>query len=79
LTLHILSSQNRFYEAFCSKEDAILLIEDGVYQDLQTTLSTYVLGADRKARGLSLQPDRTEIDYDGMVELCAQHNKVVSW
>ncbi|MBB1073395.1 sulfurtransferase complex subunit TusB [Rhodoferax sp. 4810] len=72
----------------------ILLFEDGVYGALQgsqiaahmqqtlTTNKIYVLGADLKARGFDtdrLIPGMAVVEYDGFVELVAQHDKVQAW
>ena len=69
--------------------DAILFIEDGVYHcasqtNLQTIdgkLKVYGLREDMLARAtLSKTMDRVEaIDTARFVELCCEHDKVVSW
>jgi tRNA 2-thiouridine synthesizing protein B len=77
-----------------ASKQSVLLIEDAVYALLpgSTALSNisllpdevrmYVLDADMQARGLALDdlPKRIEpINYDRMVEICAQSSKVLSW
>ncbi|MFN3581158.1 MAG: sulfurtransferase complex subunit TusB [Pseudomonas sp.] len=77
-----------------NSHQALLLIEDAVYALmprssslaslglLPPSIKLYVLEADLQARGMALDslPERvTRIDYLGMVELCAQSNKVLSW
>lgn len=71
--------------------DAILLIEDGVYNALQTSAvvaqaesacTWYVLADDAKARGL--QPEQCHaaiqwVDYAGFVTLTEQHSSICSW
>ena len=73
---------------------AVLLIEDGVIAAMQgtkysqsvteamTNISFYVLGPDLKARGLS-ESNVVEgvkvVDYDGFVDLTADHDSVQSW
>jgi tRNA 2-thiouridine synthesizing protein B len=73
-----------------SNGDALLLLEDGVYCALDNDHSLlqlpegvrcYVLAADVAARGLGarLKPDITLIDDAGFVQLCCDHDKVLSW
>lgn len=72
-----------------SPGDAILFIEDGVYhcgseQDLKVVIETmkiYGLREDMLARAtLSKAIDGIElIDTNRFVELCCEHDKVVSW
>ena len=75
----------------CGVDDAIVLIEDGVYaaladgEWLQTLLSKtaaiYVLQPDAAARGLvnRLAPTIHAIDYAGFVQLCVDHPKILAW
>jgi len=73
---------------------SILLIEDGVYAALENAahaekitgrledFSFYVLGPDVAARGLGdslLIEGLTVVDYEGFVDLVAQHNATQSW
>lgn len=72
----------------------ILLLEDAVYAALQGTglsgeiagrsrdFQFYALGPDLAARGLSKKPviDGVKIiDYEGFVDLVAEHDAVHSW
>jgi len=71
--------------------DSILLIEDGVYHCLSSTLLTdeyakenkvqvYALSEDALARGISIDNNNiTFIDYAKFVELTLTHDKVISW
>lgn len=69
--------------------DAILFIEDGVYQGvslanlqgIEKTVNLYGLREDMLARAtLSKTMDRVEaIDTNRFVELCGEHDKVLSW
>ncbi len=73
--------------------DAVLMIEDGVYgaasgtamSDAVTGLGAgvklYVLGPDMAARGISgkLADGITQIDYDGFVDLVADHDRTQNW
>lgn len=74
--------------------DSILLIEDGVYAAAAETehaekissrledFTFYVLGPDVDARGLgdkSLIDGVTVVDYEGFVDLAAEHEVTQSW
>ncbi len=76
------------------KGSAVLLIEDGVYAAVAGTsvservsermaeLSFYVLGPDVAARGLggaSLIEGVRVVDYDGFVDLVAEHDAIQAW
>lgn len=78
----------------CKEGDAILLIEDGVYGALTGTLvadqvaqkngsvAIYVLSADADARGLvgeRLIKGINGVDYDGFVDLVADHDRTQAW
>jgi tRNA 2-thiouridine synthesizing protein B len=73
---------------------AVLLIEDGVYAATKGTnasekvgkamqgITFYVLGPDAKARGLretQMMDGIKVVDYDGFVDLVAEHDSVQSW
>jgi tRNA 2-thiouridine synthesizing protein B len=73
---------------------SILLIEDGVYAAVQNAahaekiagrmedFSFYVLGPDVAARGLNDTPlieGITAVDYEGFVDLVAEHDVTQSW
>ena len=68
--------------------DAILLIEDGVYAAmrgqydmLDQSIKFYVLEPDAQARGIQQQLANgvERVDYEGFVQLTAQHGTVQSW
>ncbi len=76
------------------KGSAVLLIEDGVYAAVAGTavseqvsgrvaeLSIYVLGPDAAARGLSgtaLIEGVQVVDYEGFVDLVAEHDASQAW
>ncbi|MCP4407208.1 MAG: sulfurtransferase complex subunit TusB [Gammaproteobacteria bacterium] len=76
------------------KGGSILLIEDGVYAALQGTktadnvaqamsnFSFYVLGPDIAARGMAegqVIEGIKIVDYDGFVDLVAEHETLQSW
>lgn len=73
----------------CRRDDALLLIEDGVYaatgaaveQLLATTTTVHVLLEDVNARGLADRIDTriAVVDYSGFVQLCCDHNPIQSW
>ncbi len=76
------------------KGSAVLLIEDGVYAAVAGTavaeqisermaeLSFYVLGPDVTARGLGGTPlieGVRVVDYEGFVDLVAEHDAAQAW
>lgn len=80
--------------AHCSDGDAVLMIEDGVYgalagsrvsdavQARAGTVSLFVLGPDRQARGLDAEKclnEVSDVDYDGFVDLVAKHDRTQAW
>lgn len=93
MSLHIIKSHHESSKSlhqclsFAQNDDVLLLIEDGVYSALQSTLSVniknpcYVLKADLEARGIlnEIAAHFQIIDYDGFVELTEQHKKIISW
>ncbi|QFT54668.1 sulfurtransferase complex subunit TusB [Microbulbifer sp. THAF38] len=94
MTLHVVSKSPFSCQALhdclqsLAEGDALLLIEDGVYalqhQALQSLHKTkiYCLSADSQARGLqtSSASDSVEmIDDTRWVQLCTEHNPIVSW
>lgn len=63
-------------------DDAVLLLEDGVYAAVtSTSRAVYVLEADVRARGLvaRLPAHATVVDDAGFVDLVAAHQPVVTW
>jgi tRNA 2-thiouridine synthesizing protein B len=77
-----------------TKGSAILMIEDGIYGALKGTIkssvvtdamgdiSFYVLGPDLKARGLTdnqIIDGVKVVDYNGFVDLVAEHETTQSW
>lgn len=78
--------------AHASSGDAVLLIEDGVYGAIVGTeaanlvsssdATVYVLGGDLAARGISeekISSGVSVVDYEGFVDLAAEHRAVNSW
>jgi tRNA 2-thiouridine synthesizing protein B len=76
------------------KGGSVLLIEDGVYGAIKgaaksdlvsnaiSNLSFYVLGPDLKARGIGedkLIEGIKVVDYNGFVDLVAEHDTTQSW
>ena len=70
--------------------DAVLFIEDGCYAAhdgapspptaaLAEGVRVFVLEADLRARGIAAAAGVATVDYDGFVDLSAQHNPVISW
>ena len=78
---------------FARQGSALLLIEDGVYaaardtavskqvQDALKSVSIYALKPDVEARGLQnrVMDGVRLVDYEGFVDLVAEHNAVQSW
>lgn len=71
-----------------STDDALLLLEDGVYchnderlKKLTGKVAVYVLTEDARVRGLQLPEPACfkAVDYEGFVELCCHHDKVINW
>jgi len=76
-----------------SDNDAILLIEDGVYAATGTSFSdsvkaaaeshaVYVLGPDLSARGMKedgIVQGVKVVDYEGFVDLVTEYDKTNSW
>lgn len=80
--------------AVCSEQDALLLIEDGVFGALQASPDTevlqslmeknivvYALSADVNARALTqkIEPRIKLITYEEFVQLTVKHNCTQSW
>lgn len=78
----------------CKDGDAILMIEDGVYGGLTGTtvadkvqqksgsVAIFVLSPDADARGLAtdrLLAGVNGVDYDGFVDLVADHDRTQAW
>ena len=74
--------------------DAVLLIEDGVYgattgtavsdalSNMPSDVTLYVLGPDFAARGIDagrMAEGVTSVDYEGFVDLAADHDRVQNW
>ncbi len=97
-TLHILNKSNSdatTVQSCCNamgKGDALLLIEDGVYnatgsqnssivEKLASGANIYIRVQDIKARGLETQilSGFTPVDDSGWVDLCVAHQPIVSW
>lgn len=74
--------------ACCAPGDAVLLIEDGVYNaamatgtGVADTVQLYALQADLETRGLLTRVDKRVgvIDDSMFVRLACEYDKVVSW
>ena len=78
----------------CKADDAVLMIEDGVYGGLGGTglteiiaefgknVSLYVLSPDLAARGVDagrLIAGVEGVDYSGFVDLVAKHDRTQAW
>lgn len=84
MALHILANRDSLQrcEHALHPEDALLLIEDGVYlalQNLPTTAAVFALADDLHRRGVTA-PERIKgLDMAGFVELSTQHRHCLSW
>jgi len=90
-TLHLLNKASLEHPASrdclrcLEKSDSLLLIEDGVYLTQRYTIKhksarVMALKHDLHQRGLSLLQNHIEIiDDKTFVDLCAQHDKIISW
>lgn len=95
MTLHILNQSSGHSGTIenmirtVTANDAVILIEDGVYTSLpphsdsiiKCGVPVFVLDADVKARGLTdkVHPEFQIVDDHGFVNLCCQYSKTVSW
>ena len=69
--------------------DALMLLEDGVYYSFQNELDdllakgfeVYCLSEDLLARGPADKnlAESKLLDYEGFVDLCCEHDKLVNW
>ena len=72
-----------------SNNDAILLLEDGVYlaqdnavlQNMPETIKIFALSDDLSARGIAnnVHENVSKVDWPGFVTLTTEYDKVVSW
>ncbi len=66
-----------------TQDDAVILIEDGVYQALNTVnvlAKVYVLDEDVQARGIANKIPSTisSINYSGFVKLTEVHQRIIT-
>lgn len=65
-------------EAQASETDVtVIYLQDAVYREPIPGVRTFVCALDWQAR----QPQTTceQVDYDAIIELIAQHDKVITW
>jgi len=96
MILHTINKNNEALERCLSllrEEDAVLLIEDGVYaaldseenetvwSNLSPDIKKYAMVNDLAARGISdrMLPFFETIDWSGFVSLSLEYEKVISW
>ena len=65
-------------------QDSLLFMQDGVYIQSHPTLNSitnpvYLLQDDLSARGLEVNDKEKSISYQEFVQLCTEHEKVISW
>ncbi len=82
--LHIIKDMNDHVSIDIAKKQAdtneigLLFIHDAVLGDLSPDFAkVYVLDADVQARNLNVEAET--VDYNGMVQLLFEYDKVVSW
>ena len=82
--LHIIKDMNDHVPIDIAKKQAdsnevgLLFIHDAVLGDLSSDFAkVYVLDADVRARNLNVEAET--VDYNGMVQLLFEYDKVVSW
>ena len=85
-TLYIVNKADALADCLplLAPDDALLLIEDGVYaarNGIDTPGPCYALGEDLEARGLvgRIVPGIEVVSYDGFVDLVERHQPVVTW
>ncbi len=90
-TLHLLQKSPFNSDALasclrvCGPDDAIVLMQDGVYAATQhrdwPCQKVVVMSEDLAERGIadSMQPEITRIDYTELVALCSEHRHSQSW
>ncbi len=85
-TLHIVNAAAALDSclSLLNAEDAVLLIEDGVYgarRQLRVPASLHALASDLQARGLleRVAAGVAIVNYDGFVRLVEKHSPIVTW
>lgn len=83
-TLHLVSKPSALASclAVADAEDAVLLLEDGVYAGvIEQTRPVHVLGEDADKRSLTarLASSSQHISYDDFVDLAVEHQPIVNW
>jgi sulfur relay protein TusB/DsrH len=64
------------------EDDAIVLMDDGVYNQIQLTKShcpIYVMQSHHEMRGLVAKQFTKPLDMSGLVQLTINHTNSVSW
>ena len=64
------------------EDDAIVLLDDGVYNQIQLTKShcpIYVMQSHNEMRGLAAKQFTKPLDMAGLVQLTTNHTNSVSW
>ena len=64
------------------EDDAIVLMDDGVYNQIQLTKShcpIYVMQSHTEMRGLASKQFTKPLDMSGLVQLTTNHTNSVSW
>ncbi len=90
MTLHIIQKNPFSHNALvnclkvASKNDALLLMNDGIYacqHELlkDTNLNVFALTDDLAARGITPPAAIKSIEYTEFVSLCTEYDKSISW
>lgn len=83
-TLHLVSKARALTSCLecAAEEDAVLLMEDGVYAAIQThPVTMHVLIEDARKRGVAgkLASGCRLVNYEQFVDLVTEHKPIVSW
>jgi sulfur relay protein TusB/DsrH len=85
-TLHIVNHPREIPCQLINQEDALLLLDDGVYHLLRHNTwdfpkKVFVLSVDANVRGVDYEAVAgvEVVDYARFVALCCEYNQAISW
>lgn len=85
MTLHILSNPEKaqLCQQSLTQDDSVILIGDGAYSANEwpksSTAQLNILHEDAATRGLDINQDLNQIQYDEFVALSTIHKNSISW